>query len=99
MNSDSEDCTTDDIYPFVLTDKANDAFCDGLNKPMLGTGDCNSCYWLCFPCTIAIDIVTLVPFAGIYLGKKCSKKCCKKDSVIPSVTPIATQPAKMRTPI
>lgn len=96
MNSDSEDCTTDDIYPFVLTDKANDAFCDGLNKPMLGTRDCNSCCWCCFPCTIAIDLVTLVPFSGIYLGKKCTK-FSKKDIV--EITPIATQPAKMPTPI
>ena len=100
MNSNSEDCT-DGIHPFVLTAKAWNA----QKNYSSGGGDCHGCNdfhdccWLCFPFTIAIDLATLVPFAGFYLGKKCSKKCCKKHSVIPPVTPIFTQPAKMPTPI
>ncbi len=102
MNSDSEDCTTDDIYPFVLTVKAGKAFVYGIDhksdEDCHGTQDCHDCCCMCFPCTIAIDLVTLVPFSGIYFGKKLCKYC-KKDSVIPQVTPIVTQPAKMPTPI
>ena len=97
MNSDSEDCTTDDIYPFVLTAKAWDAqkhYSAG-GGDCHGTQDCHDFCWCCFPCTIAIDLVTLIPFSGIYFGKK----CCKKDNVEPTITPIVTQPAKMQTRI
>ena len=102
MNSDSEHCTTDDIYPFVLTYKAGKAVDDALRY---GHGDarwddcCASnteCCWCCFPCTLAIDLVTLIPFSGIYFGKKCTK-FCKKDKV--EITPIPTQPAEMPTRI
>jgi hypothetical protein len=98
MNSDSDDCTIDDFYPFNLTHKTGITFCHGLDSPMLDSRDCNSCCWICFPVTIAIDLVTLIPFSGIYFGKKCCKYC-KKDSVIAQVTPIVTQPAKLPTPI
>ena len=97
MNSDSKDCTTDEIHPFVVTVKTWEIFWDAMrNNPWLGSDNCYECCVFCFPCTIAIDLVTLVPFSGIYFGKKCCKYC-KKVSVIPPVTPIVTQPAKMPT--
>jgi hypothetical protein len=86
-------CKSDNIYPFNLTHKTFNTFCNGCDRPMLDRKDCDDCLWLCFPCTITIDLITLIPFAGIYFGKKCKSKDVVK------VTTIVTQPAKMPTPI
>ena len=93
MNSNSQEKTW--IYPFNLTHKTCHALCNGCDRPMLDRRDCDDCLWLCFPLTVTIDLITLIPFAGIYFGKKCCDNPKSKDTGSIKVTQIVTQPVKM----
>ncbi len=79
-------CTLDSVYPFVLTYETCKMCIHGMDENSFGSGNvnCKDCSWLCFPCTIVLDILTLLPFTGIWI---CKKTCCKSNV-------ITTQPTK-----
>lgn len=85
MTDNNDNCTLDSVYPFVLTHKTGKTCIHAFdNNPWLGSKNCNDCACFCFPFTIVFDILTLVPFTGIYI---CKKTCCKSNV-------ITTQPTK-----
>jgi hypothetical protein len=74
--SDENKCTTDTIYPFMCTHQTSQVCMDGCNhNTFVGSKNCNDCLWLCFPFTMALDILSFIPFTGIYI---CKKTCCRK---------------------
>ena len=70
------ECTLDSIYPCMCTHQTGEVCFKGCNhNTFLGSKNCHDCLWMCFPCTIVLDILTLIPFTGIYI---CKKTCCQK---------------------
>jgi hypothetical protein len=59
-----------DVYPFMVTKKTWETMIIGCEKN-IGEPGCNDCCWMCFPFSITIDIITLLPFLTIYTSKKC----------------------------
>ena len=62
-----------EVYPFMVTDKTNTKLCIGCQQSSTSQ-QCDDCCWLCFPFSIVIDLITLLPFLTIYTCKKCSAK-------------------------
>ncbi len=81
-------CTTDSIYPCMCTHQTGEiCMSQCMHSTFWGSKNCHECLWICFPCTLVIDILTLVPFTSIYI---CKKTCCMKTSNMEQ--PITTQP-------
>ncbi len=78
--SNENECTTDTIYPFMCTHQIGGICMKGcIHKTSYSRNNFHECYWLCFPCTMVIDILTVVPFTGVYIYKK---TCSEKPKVI-----------------
>ncbi len=62
------------VYPFMVTDKTCQIFKNGCEKK-ISEPSCDDCCWICFPFSLTIDIITLLPFLTIYTCKKSLNKC------------------------
>ena len=83
-------CAIDSVYPFMFTRETALVCMDGLeNNPPVGAKNCKDCAWLGFPCTFAMDLLTCLPFAGIYACNKCNKTYCTQNVAEDVIT---TQP-------
>ncbi len=81
-------CTTDTIYPCMCSHQICElCMSQCTHSTFWGSQNCHECLWMCLPCTIVFDILTLVPFTGICI---CKKTCCKKTTNIEQT--ITTQP-------
>lgn len=68
-------CTLDTIYPCMCSHQICELCVNQYNHSTFwGSKNCHDCLWMCFPCTMVLDILTLLPFTGIYI---CKKTCCQ----------------------
>ena len=67
-NNNTEKCGKD-YYPCCITYNTGVKFMEGC-EASLYDGTCNDCLWLCFPFTITIDTVLLIPETVCYIYNK-----------------------------
>ena len=85
-------CKADDIFPFMCTIiSIQECIIAHTHNKWKDSSKCTECIWLCLPCFIGFDLLTLLPFTGIYI---CKKTCCKTKDKINNVELISVQPTK-----
>ena len=75
-------CAIDSVYPCVFTLEIEKICYCKLNNTSEETKDNTNYAWVCLPCTLVLDILTLVPFAGFYICKKTCFESSVKEDVI-----------------
>jgi hypothetical protein len=74
---DKQDTCGKDYYPYCITYNTGVKCMEGC-EASLHDNNCNDCLWLCFPLTITIDTVLLIPETVCYVYNKCKNSFMKK---------------------
>ncbi len=77
-----------DVYPFMITNATHNEMMHGCESGSFMSGNkdgntgCSSCCWMCFPCSLTLDILCAIPFGLIWSINKCTHKNTKTNTTI-----------------